>query len=469
MKSEEFLEKLTNKIPKAKIIYFSDTSEHDEAEIKIVRYVKKKYNKKNKYIVYSPDADVILLCMSFNKKNINIIRIEYENNNYKYRYVDVDLLMKILYNNIKLCKYFILRIEEKNIINKVVNKYKKYTNDNLLNILEIKIKDIDYINSLPKNIDKIKKKDFNNKHNIINDLILLFIFFGNDFLPKIQSIPLNEVEISLFLFYYTTGIIKLICDGITNYHLSKNMNSKNLLYIMKELIMIELNYINKAIPLSKTKNIIRGFRDKNSFNINNYMIKNIDPLKLKTSIKNDYKYYIKIPEEILYNIKEYNKYTNKLSENYNYPNMEDTCLNYLHGLYWIKESYFNGKIHKWLYKNIFSPTMYDLYNNLLVNEDNFNNYKYDNKILNYKKITPLIQFVLTCPFNFDNTNENEKYIKAFTYDNNKINIINNMADKLNEINNNYYISVTLLCDSLINYRNNFKNINELNINKYQQK
>ena len=47
------------------------------------------------------------------------------------------------------------------------------------------------------------------------------------------------------------------------------MNSNILLYIIKELMIIELNYINNAIPLSKTKHINHVFKDKKAFNINN--------------------------------------------------------------------------------------------------------------------------------------------------------------------------------------------------------
>ena len=47
---------------KCKIIHISDYWEPDEAEIKLMRHIKHNIDIDKKYIVISPDADLILLC-----------------------------------------------------------------------------------------------------------------------------------------------------------------------------------------------------------------------------------------------------------------------------------------------------------------------------------------------------------------------------------------------------------------------
>jgi 5'-3' exonuclease len=66
-KSYEFKNYLYNNINNIELKIISDTFEYDEAEIKIVRYIKNNYIINNNYIIYSPDADVILLSLGFNK------------------------------------------------------------------------------------------------------------------------------------------------------------------------------------------------------------------------------------------------------------------------------------------------------------------------------------------------------------------------------------------------------------------
>ena len=127
-KSYEFKDYLYKNINNVELNIISDTLEIDEAEIKIVRYIKNNYKKHN-YIIYSPDADMILLTLGFNKKNINLVRIEYENDNYLYRYVNIDLLFKLLYENILLYRYFILNIDNPNVIEKIKLKFPNIINN----------------------------------------------------------------------------------------------------------------------------------------------------------------------------------------------------------------------------------------------------------------------------------------------------------------------------------------------------
>ena len=474
LKSQEFSNKLNKKMNNVKIVFISDTFDIDEAEIKIVRYIKKIYKKNKKYIIYSPDADVLLLCMSFNKKNINTIRIEYDNHDgYKYRYVNIDKFMYIMYKYIKIYKYFILNIDNENVIEKIKVKYNKYYN-NIIELICLSMKNNEYIKSL--NIKKIDTKNIlENKYDVINDLILLFIFFGNDFMPKICSITLNEIEINLFLFHYCSGVIKYVMkNDNNNQYFSKKIDLDILLSILKDISNIELNYINNSLP-QKTNGVINsGIRYiKPDFNHNKYLFKTINPLKIVLNNQknnNQYKYFDidNIPENIKYNINEYTKYIEYMSKKHGYNNVNNTCINYLNGIYWIKDSYFNGIINKWIYGNIFSPLLINLYEGLKNNINIIGKNIYNDKIIDNNLLTPELQFIITCPY--DRNDDNIKMINAFTSDTKYIKIILNKIKNMDKIvNKKFYISSIDLSKKLNEYIVKNKLNNENNINNYQMK
>jgi 5'-3' exonuclease len=139
-------------------MYIDKSSNYDEAEIKLVKYIKnnKKYFENNKSIIYSPDADFILLTMSLHIKYINVIKIEFTDK-YKYNFIMIDKLKNILVNNIKLIIKLITYI---------------YDNKSLFNdLLDINI--LNNLNDIEKHkyqniFDLIKNdKNINNKNNII--------------------------------------------------------------------------------------------------------------------------------------------------------------------------------------------------------------------------------------------------------------------------------------------------------------
>jgi 5'-3' exonuclease len=82
------------------IKYISDSLEYDEAEIKIMKYLQLHFNENDDYIVYSPDADFILLLLSFGKLNINIIKINIDSNQIKpeieYFYISTSKLFSLI-------------------------------------------------------------------------------------------------------------------------------------------------------------------------------------------------------------------------------------------------------------------------------------------------------------------------------------------------------------------------------------
>ena len=125
-------------------VIVSDMYEVGEGEKKIVNYiVKNLYNTKDTVMVYSPDADVILLCMLLPVKKVHMLR--YNQQLYNYDLIDVQSLKaNIAY----------------------------------------------YINNNPSL--KTKSKTQFDTDRITYDMVCLSTLFGNDFVPKMESLNVKK-------------------------------------------------------------------------------------------------------------------------------------------------------------------------------------------------------------------------------------------------------------------------------------
>jgi 5'-3' exonuclease len=152
--SDKFKEKIKNICPNLKEYYFSGTNEKGEGEYKIINLIRNKINERT--IVYSPDSDMIILLMMLKNDNV-ILR-------YDQQYSQLD-------ENFNGKQYNILYVNEfKNVLLDYIYKRKN-----------------PYIT-----ID-------NNR--IINDIILIFTIFGDDFLPKLENFRVNS-DIYIIIDYY---------------------------------------------------------------------------------------------------------------------------------------------------------------------------------------------------------------------------------------------------------------------------
>jgi len=153
--SDTFKDKVKDNCPNLKKYKLSGTNEKGEGEMKIINIIKKDKIKDNT-VVYSPDSDMIILLMMLNNNNI-ILRYDQQNS--------------VLDDNYRGKMYNILQ----------VNKFKitliKYINDRKNPYLTI-------------NIDRF-----------INDVILIFTIFGDDFLPKLENFRVSN-DIFTILDYY---------------------------------------------------------------------------------------------------------------------------------------------------------------------------------------------------------------------------------------------------------------------------
>ena len=146
--SFEYKNELKNICKKLKDITISSSYEFGEGEKKILEHII--HNKKSgSYVIFSPDADTILLSLIMQNKLLKL-NIENEFNILKYDENEEEL------ENISINMF---RTNILDLIYEKLNPYRKFNH---------------------------------NKINIINDIIALFTFFGNDFIPKIESMNIRN-------------------------------------------------------------------------------------------------------------------------------------------------------------------------------------------------------------------------------------------------------------------------------------
>lgn len=189
----EFTKNLNNKdyvvkffLPKKYI--FSDYTKIGEAEKKLINYCIKNIPENKSIMIYSPDADVILLCLLLKHNNIYIIRHHHVTR--KLLCVDINKLR--------------------------LNFYKIY---------------------------KLFSKTDINLYIYIRDLIFLLTFFGDDFVPPIESYTV-QFHLSNVIKAYAISIQKFKNLTIS----SKSINNKCLINILNELTK---NEIENAILIEK--------------------------------------------------------------------------------------------------------------------------------------------------------------------------------------------------------------------------
>jgi len=230
-------------------IEISTTDEKGEAEMKILDLINLlSLNNSDRVIFFSPDADVILLSMiSTNFKNIDIIK--YDNNKLLYSIIDITLLTQSIYD-------FCIGRLEKTAINEL----------------------------------NLKK--------LMHDIVFIFTMFGNDFLPRCESIQTN-LDIIFIIDIYLINYIDInsyILDKSTinykvlyNYFKLLSKHEKRLLF-RNAFMNMYLNYNNNnqknfIIDLYNIKNFKNNFNNpifgQPFNNLYDNILNFVEPQKLK--------------------------------------------------------------------------------------------------------------------------------------------------------------------------------------------
>ena len=352
-------------------IQINDDTISGEGEYKIIHFIKlyKNLFLNKKIIIYSPDADMILLS-SILELDINIIRFDQQQNE--------DLFLSTEIFKLLITEY----IENK------------------------------------KNI---------NQH-IINDIIFIFTIFGDDFLPRLEGIQVNlhyEKILGIYKNIYKSGFI--IQDN--------KLNLPNLLAFFKELKDIEVPnllqiYRSKDKTIDKITSYIR--KKDSSFNkdpLDNKIINDFNKdihdsnyLEEKYSIT----YYL-YPKDIFYKKHD--------------MNIDDSVNQYINGLIWIFNYYFNDKInYNWYYPYEKAPFIDDIYENLL-SRNKLELSVDDNPLV----FTPIEQAIYTSPIEITNllAPKYQNMTKKF-YQKYKLSNILSSLNNINCDNSNYLSKCSLL-------------------------
>lgn len=200
MLSVKNLEPIMKKIcPHLQEYVFSGSTEFGEGEKKIVDYFNDKKKVMDTVTIYSPDSDMTLLCLLLSNKIYNLFILRYNQQENNYDIVNILTLRK------NLCNYIINALTVKNV--------------------DIKL----------------------NCDNIIDDIVFILTIFGNDFLPKIESISVRNDFTKIIDKY-----IKLLEDEktyIITGDTTKTLNQRIFITLIKALHYKEGNnlqniYIN---------------------------------------------------------------------------------------------------------------------------------------------------------------------------------------------------------------------------------
>jgi 5'-3' exonuclease len=388
LSTNKFINELKLICPNLKKYIFSGLYEPGEGEKKIVDHLRTLKNIKRKYLIYSPDSDVILLSLllntEFNDSNkqriytLKMLRHNQQKDNYDI--IDMDIFGDELYNYV----------------------FSKIGNNKL------------------------------NRGKIINDIVFIYTMFGNDFLPKIESINVKYDFFEIINIY--SKILILLKDKI---------NFNYLIYYSKKIGLKKINYLFfynliKELQMNESERLYKVYMQTN--------YRNYD--KIKKILDTDDINFKKDLEEFLKKLQKFNNDIKKVST--------------------------IQKLDLWLSDKPFIKIMMKLTNLNKVNDarhfiDIYYNY--------YEKfnITPKIN-ILFQKFgrNIDNYFFNKKYTSRLDYLGNNVKLLDfdkeitqfeNMLDEYNnKLNNNELILGKIWIDKK-NYNLEYNNIFD-DINKY---
>ncbi len=221
LNSSIFEEKIRKSCVNLKYLNISDINQMGEGEMKIMHYIdvliKNTKYKNDKIIVYSPDSDVIILLLLKSIQDLNIFMLRYDqqlssDNVPVYSLIDINHFKNILFELIK-------------------NKVEKQLN--------------------------IK--------NVIMDLVYILTVFGDDFLPKLETLRVNT-DINLILDHYTVNLIKY--GYIINDSHNISINTENFIQFLTLLEKKESYFLRRNARYHVISNINRIIRDIIGYKMN---------------------------------------------------------------------------------------------------------------------------------------------------------------------------------------------------------
>lgn len=253
--------------------------------------------------------------------------------------LDADLLMLSLYN-LKYCKNLLVFREAPNFesILKKINENEVIVNDEpwFLDIGKLK-------NAILQSLDT---KDPHRIH----DYIFICFLLGNDFLPHHPSINIRTHGIDILLQSYKNCI-----------------SNKNNYYLINKDKSLSINWSNftsltKYMSKNEKEIILQECKARDKWNNKPPMLQPKKTEKEKEILFQNTPMLYRFEESYISPNENgwESRYYNIL---FNNENIEDICINYLEGLNWVKNYYFEGKYcWRWKYNYSYPPLLKDLYN-----------------------------------------------------------------------------------------------------------
>lgn len=347
----EFMERLSTSIKlhfkkkkkKKYSIIYSSYHVNGEGEHKILDDIRSRNILNNEtYVIYGLDADLIFLSLASQRSNIYLLResVQFNNKNKLIKKKDKDDVEEELnylsIDNLKCC------LKEK--VTTMIKKRASYSGY------------------------KIKKKIDNN---FINDFIFICFFLGNDFLPHIPSIDINNYGLDNIINSYIDTYIECCENNIININNEIYINEIMVSFFINKLSRIESSYFSKVLPNYLNKKRNRRCRendgyDRNIWDLNNMKyIKFVDRIKLGDGDEKQWKY------------RYYAEYTGELDNQKEI--IKNMCMSYIEGLKWVSEYYFKGcRCWTWQYPYSHAPFISDL--NINFKKMNINNIKFEESV-----------------------------------------------------------------------------------------
>ena len=229
LKKKEFMDECKTVCINLTGILVSDVYNPGEGEMKIVNCLKGIKTSNSKICVYSPDSDMILLLLLLDLP-VNLLRYDQQQSKIK-------------------------KMEIYNLID--VNKFKR----ELINYCITRLGDI---------------KD---KQNIINEIVYIFTLFGDDFLPKIESIQVGS-DINYLLDNYLLTLKDRGNILIKKRNGEYDLNIDGIKHLFNLLTRTELLDLNRNFYESKFKNY--RYATNNNMNMDlNLIKKNVGKIIVK--------------------------------------------------------------------------------------------------------------------------------------------------------------------------------------------
>ena len=274
-----FMEKLHKRITnwsKGKNIIYSSYLTPAEGEHKLLQYIRDNKSKNYSYVIYGLDADLIFLALSTESEKIFLLR--------------------------------------------EATEFNKKESKEVLNYVSIRVMRDSIYTTMKKFIENIDSKK------IINDFIFMCYFLGNDFLPHIPSLDIQNEGIE----YLIDNYIKTVSSLPGEYLLEEEINKKFLALFIKNVASEEEYILKTEFGKLQKKHYNRGDEyEREVSKIENLQFKIIDPIGLGSDTPEKwrlryYKHYWDINDD------ELEKFSEKLVEHY------------LRGIKWVTQYYFDS-------------------------------------------------------------------------------------------------------------------------------